>query len=292
MINFIVIVIERTTESKTKGKDEAEEKTPCWVYCTWIAILIIIIIVLAVLFLFSKHQHARNGGVGSGMSLGGGGMGGGGMCFDATMTIWAKNETEHDKDAKLIMAKDVEEGDLVKTVDFASLRISDSDFTWTRATDVDIFWGKWQAYNFVFENGHHIRVTKPHVMIIWRSGQWYFVRADQVQMGDQMKVDQEMVHVIEVFTNIIKAKVAIETEDGTIQVNNVLTSGFCDDTPQASSLTLKAWHLLHKYKQLHFGDITNNACMDNVSWKNMYLKNNGQHFYREMLNRMDTLHSL
>ena len=43
-------------------------------------------------------------------------MGGGGMCFDASMKVWAKNETQQNKEAKLIMAKDVEEGDLVSTV--------------------------------------------------------------------------------------------------------------------------------------------------------------------------------
>ena len=281
------IVIDSNKEKKSGRKDEADEITPCWVYCIWTAIFIIIILVLAALFLFSKHQHAKNGGVGSGMSLGGGGMGGGGMCFDASMKVWAKNETQQNKEAKLIMAKDVEEGDLVSTIDLSNQNLAYDDFTWTRATDVDIFWGKWKAYRFIFANTHTITVTSPHIMILWLKGNWYSVPANQVQIGDQMRVGKEITHVTEVLPYIINAKVAIETEDGTIIVNNVLTSGLCDHNPKSSSMSLKANNLLNEYKLLHFGEFGKDQCMDTVAWKNTYLKNNGQNVYHEMLQRYD-----
>lgn len=281
-----VIVIGSSKEDKPKGKNENEEKTPFWVYCTWVAIIFVVVMVLAVIFLFSKHKHAR-GGVGSGMSLGGGGMGGGGMCFDASMTVWAKNETQPDQDAVMIMAKDVEEGDLVKTIDLANPDQNLNEFIWTRATDVDIFWGNWEAYHFVFASGHDIKVTSPHVMIVSNNGVLYLKRADQVQIGDQMKVGNEMTRVTEVFKYRMKTKVSIETEDGTIQVNDVLATGVCDDNHEITFRISKAQEMLQDYKRSHFGEHIDNQCMDTIDWMNAYLKNNGNNDYLQLLGRME-----
>ena len=238
------------------------------------------------MFIFSKHKHAR-GGVGSGMSLGGGGMGGGGMCFDASMMVWAKNETQPDKDAVLIMAKDVEEGDLVKTTDLTTHASNENGLVWTRATDVDIFWGNWKAYHLVFASGHRVKVTSPHVMIIWKNGISYLLRADQVQLGDQMKIGKEITCVTEVFIYRMKSKVSIETEDGTIQVNDVLATGFCDNNPEITEKILQAQQMLQEYKRHHFGKYIDNQCMDTIAWMNTYLYNNGNNVYLQLLERMD-----
>ena len=104
---------------------------------------------------------------------------------------------------------------------------------WTRATDVDLFWGSWKGHNIIFLGGQNIKVTSPHLMITWKDGQSYIIRADQVHVGDKMKVGNILMSVEKIENYVIKSKVAVETEDGTIRVNDVLASGVCDHNPQA-----------------------------------------------------------
>ena len=84
-----------------------------------------------------------------------------------------------------------------------------------------------------------------------------------------------MVDVFGPTRDIIKSKVAVETEDGTIQANQVLASGICDDNPQAIGRVLDAKKMLNDYKLEHFGEDYSNTCMDTVAWKDAYLSNNG-----------------
>ena len=109
---------------------------------------------------------------------------------------------------------------------------------------------------------------------IHKKGSWYFVRADQVKVGDEMKVGKFIEQVIKGDNMMIKSKVAIETEDGTIQVNNVFTSGLCDKSPTARSSVLDTVHALTDYKSSHFGEYFSNTCMSKIAWKHAYLKNN------------------
>ena len=225
----------------------------------------------------SRGRSRSSGGWGGsrGGSRGGGGGGKGGGCFDATVTVWAKNESQSDLKARRIMAKDLEEGDLVGTMDLNTSKNKARGFQWTRATDVDIFWGDWKAHLFEFASGHQLKVTSPHLMIIWNDRMWYFVRADEVQVGDVMKVRGEMTQVTRVENYVIKAKVAIETEDGTIEANEVLASGLCDNNPEAIAKVINAEQMLKEYKQGHFGEDFQTKCMDSVAWKDNYLANNG-----------------
>ena len=244
----------------------------------------IVIVVIVLIFLFIIIDIDGSGGGGGGFFYGGGsrsrgswGGGGGarGGCFDATVTVWAKNESQPDTKAKQIMIKDLEEGDLVAT---ASLKTSNNkvqELIWTRATDVDISWGKWNAHLFEFTDGRQIKVTSPHLMILWRGGVSYFVRADAVHAGDVMKVGEDLMEVTKVEDYVIKSKVAVETEDGTIQANQVLASGICDDNPQVIGRMVEAKKMLSEYKLEHFGEDYSHKCMDTVAWKDAYLSING-----------------
>ena len=214
-------------------------------------------------------------GRGNSLGRGGSSSGGGGGCFDATTTVWAKNETENDKDARKILIKDLEEGDLVTTVALKSFKYKPIGLIWTRATDVDLFWGSWKGHNIIFLGGQNIKVTSPHLMITWKDGQSYIIRADQVQVGDKMKVGNILMSVEKIENYVIKSKVAVETEDGTIRVNDVLASGVCDHNPEAVETIVHTDQMLEKYKQVHFGHEYETMCMDAVAWRDSYLKNNG-----------------
>lgn len=245
--------------------------------------IVVVVIVLVFLFIIIDIDGSGGGGGGgwfyggrSRGSYGGGSRGGGGWgCFDATMTVLAKNESQPDALAKQIMIKDLEEGDLVATSSLETSKDIVQELVWTRATDVDIFWGSWNAHLFEFEDGMQIKVTSPHLMILWRHGASYFVRADAVQVGDVMKVYGNLKPVIKVKNFVIKSKVAVETEDGTIQANQILASGLCDDNPQAFERVVEARKMLNEYKLSHFGEDYSHMCMDTVAWKDSYLMNNG-----------------
>ena len=203
----------------------------------------------------------------------------GDRCFDETTTIWRKNETLSDDFAEQVMLKDLREGDLVKTVDMNPRNPRDSTFIWTRATDVATYTGNWEAHSFGFGNGHKLTATSPHMMIIWKHGVPYLVRADQVQLGDLMKMGEMITSVTSIQNHSIKTKVAIETEDGTIQVNGVLATSLCDNNPDAFDKIMKFETTLENYKNSHFGEDYNTMCMDSVAWKNakkfwIYNRNN------------------
>ena len=220
-----------------------------------------------------RRTYSRGGRGGGGRGGGGGGRGG---CFDVSTTVWTKNETQPDKDAKQVMANDLVEGDLVGTMDLNMIQANEEQkFTWTRATDVTIYRGKWKAHFLEFSNGNRLTVTSPHLMIIWKDEAPYFVRADQLKIGDMMKVNDMMTHIAKIKTSMIGAKVAIETEDGTIQVNGVLASGFCDDNPESKNKVMKVQAMINEYKTYHFGEDYNDMCLDVVSWRTAYMNNNG-----------------
>jgi len=146
---------------------------------------------------------------------------------------------------------------------------------WTRATDVTVYNGNWTVHNLIFATGHQVTVTSPHIMIIWPNKEPYLVRADQVKIGDMMRVGKTIDPVIEIRTYMVGSKVAVETEDGTIQGNGVLASGFCDDNPDMLDRAMKATGILKIYKDRHFGHCYNTMCMDSIAWNNTYMINNG-----------------
>ena len=103
----------------------------------------------------------------------------------------------------------------------------------------------------------------------------YFVRADQVQVGDVMKVGDLLTQVIDIKNHLINIKVGIETEDGTINANGILASGLCDDNSELFERVMNARNFVKKYKSIHFGGAYNSMCMDTLSWKKAYMINNG-----------------
>ena len=270
-------VLETQTANFDKAQEKQRQKEEACSNSFWTVFICISMVLTVILVLFVIFDIDGSGGGSGGGSWGGVGFrirGGRGGCFDATEMVWAKNETEPDSKAKKIMLKDLEEGDLVETIDLNVENVSKNEFTWTRATDVDIFWGTWKAHQFLFDNIHQITVTSPHLMIVWKKGIGYLVRADDVHVGDEMKVHGVIRKVVQIKNFVISSKVAVETEEGTIQANGVLASGICDNNPDALEKVLNADKLLETYKLEHFGDDYTSTCMDIVAWKRNFLRNN------------------
>jgi hypothetical protein len=216
-------------------------------------------------------EFSGNGISGDGVVYGGGR----GRCFEDTTIVWTKNETQSDKYATQVIVKNLLEGNLVGTIQINSNPNEANKFMWSRATDVTIFSGSYKAHSFEFSSGHYLTVTSPHLMIVWKDRIPYFVRADEVQVGDDMKIGEAITHVAKIIDRTIRTKVSVETEDGTIQANGVLVSGLCDDNPEVLEKVVKSEPILKSYKSFHFGEEYNNMCMDPVSWRKSYMINNG-----------------
>jgi len=184
-------------------------------------------------------------------------------CFAESTEVWTKTETQTDEDAKLISIGTLKEGDLVGTSNLNRKSSRPNDFKWTRATSVDISKdGNWTAHSFVFTKDLHLTVTSPHIMIIWKDNESYMVRADKVQVGDKMVVNENVREVQSIQTYMITTKVNVETEDGTINANGVLVSGFCDINPELLISTAPATTTIEGYTSSHFNETYNTACMD------------------------------
>ena len=220
-------------------------------------------------FIFGGGRHGSSGG-----SRFGSGSRGGGYCFSDSTAVWTKNETSPDATANQIMVTNLREGDLVGTLDASSATNQYYKFMWTRATDVSIYHGKWRAHTFVFSKQLYLTVTSPHLMIILKEEKFYFKRADQVEISDIMLVNKRLIKVTHIKNHLIKRKVAIETEDGTLQVNGVWVSGFCDNNVEANYRIVEYKSVIDDYKFRHFGEDFDSMCMDKVSWKIAYHRNN------------------
>ena len=219
---------------------------------------------------------AGRGGWGGGAGRGGGGGGGGGWgCFSENSLIWTKNETTPDTQAEQIKVKHLNEGSLVGTI-YSPIKIKGSyEFTWTRATDVTVSRGNWTAHTFTFDNAGQLTVTSPHLMIIRKNDISYFIRADEVNIGDLMLVKGHDVPITKIKNHMIETKVSIETEDGTVKVNDVLVSGICEYNPEVVNRVMKRHVIIDRYIQDHFGKDYSNMCMDDIAWKKRYMVNNG-----------------
>ena len=100
------------------------------------------------------------------------------------------------------------------------------------------------------------------------------MRAENVQVGDVMIIDGRESKVEVIKNLMIEGKVAIETEDATIQANDVLVSGLCDYNPDVMARTAKFEMHAAKYTLNHFGKDYFEMCMDTVAWENAYRINN------------------
>lgn len=244
-----------------------------------IVVIVLIIVLSEDIFGSGSGGGGYYSGTGGYYSSSGGGYrgsrGGGWGCFSFNTTVWTKNETQSDTKAVEIIIKNLREGDLVGTLEPSFHQRGEFRFMWTRATDVTLSFGNWTGHTFGFSNGHHLTVTSPHLMIIEKGGRSYFIRADNVKIGDEMIVNGNTTQVIQISNHLIDQKVAIETEDATVQVNGVLASGLCDDNPDVLYRIVKFESLIKEYKSKHFGSEYSSMCMDNIAWRNAYLKNNG-----------------
>ena len=205
---------------------------------------------------------------------GSGSSGGGGGCFSEDAMVWTKNETQSNTYAKKVSVIDLIEGTLVGTLDLNPKPNGDYKFSWTRLTDVTFSDGPWDAYTFVFSDGSQITVTSSHLMITSKNRSIYFLRAENVQIGDVMIYDGHETRVKLIQNISIPRKVSIETEDGTILANGILVSGLCDYNPEVLDRTVVFNSYVTKYKLQHFGKEYFEMCMDTVAWKNSYHINN------------------
>lgn len=215
----------------------------------------------------SRSSYGRGGRSGGGGSKGG--------CFAKNTMVWTKNETQPDKDAIRISVNYLKEGQLVSTMALHASSEVNHGTAWTRATDVTTYRGHFKVHTFTLSTGHQLTVTSPHIMIIWRNKIPYFLRADHVTKGDEMSIQETITRVTMVEIKMVDTKVAIETEDGTIHVNGVLASSFCDDDPDAFHKMMKVDPMIENYKSNHFGEAYKSMCMDTIAWKNNHMINNG-----------------
>ena len=223
---------------------------------------------------YNKGWIFGSGGRGGGGGTRLGSSRGGGNCFSDSTVVWTKNESRSDMTARKVRAIDLKEGDLVETFDVSSSWHANYKFMWTRAMDVSIYHGNWRAHTFVFSKQLHLTVTSPHLMIILKKEKFYFKRADQVEISDIMLVNKRLIKVTGIKNHLIKRKVAIETEDGTLQVNGVWVSGFCDDNVEVNNRIVEYKLVIEDYKLRHFGEEYNSMCMDKVAWEIAYQRNN------------------
>ena len=260
---------ERDTSESSEESEDSEKELK---YCCYVFLIIgfVVGIIILIIYLYTDVFYVP-GRVGGSRGYYGGGWG----CFSEFTTVWTKNESQSDDFAQLIKVKNLEEGSLVGTLDISAKKYEKNTFTWTRATDVTIQNGNWKAHTFAFCNGIKLTVTSPHLMIIKKNGELYFSRADNVQIGDEMIVEKKLVHVVEIKSQRIKKKVAVETEDGTIEANGIFASGLCDYNPDVTNRILKYVMYTKKYKSKHFGNQYKYKCMDRKTWKENYLINNG-----------------
>ena len=100
--------------------------------------------------------------------------------------------------------------------------------------------GQRRAYSFTFCNGSQLTVTPSQLMVIWMDEMPYFARVDQVKVGSIMRSGKIMVRVTNINRRLIDTAVGIETDDGTVQINGVLASSFCDYRPRVVGRTVRS----------------------------------------------------
>ena len=227
--------------------------------------------------IYNGHRDGgtRLGGGGRGRGGGFSGRGGFGGCFGEYSFVWTKNVNQSDSYAEKIYVKDLREGSLVGTVDLSIVQNGGNTFRWTRATDVTVSKGTYRAHTFIFSNSIHLTVTSPHLMILRIDGVSFFLRADMVKIGDTMLVGNKEVNVTNIKNVKISTKVSVETEDGTISVNDVFVSGLCDYNPEATNRIVKCRAMIDQYIQKHFGKEYHYMCLNDLSWKKCFMINNG-----------------
>ena len=246
-----------------------------WIFFGIIVFFGVIVSIVVIVSYYGKGSGSIHGGGGYVGGMGGGGFRGGGGCFSEDTMVWTKNDTRPDTTARRIPVSYLKEGQLVSTMDLDRSCEENQETAWTRATDVTTYRGNFRVHTFALATGHRLTVTSPHIMIIWRNKIPYFLRADHVMAGDDMRVQEIITQVTMIETKVVVSKVAIETEDGTIQVNGVLASGFCDDNPDTMNKVMKVEPMIENYKSNHFGEIYNSMCMDAIAWKTNLMINNG-----------------
>ena len=235
----------------------------------------IIVLIVVIVSYYGNGGSSIHGGGGYVGVRGSGGFRGGSGCFSEDTLVWTKNDTRPDTTARRIPVRYLQEGHLVSTMDLDRSCEEHQETAWTRSTDVTTYMGHFRAHTFTLATGHRLTVTSPHIMIIWKNKIPYFLRADHVMVGDEMRVQDIITQVTMIETKMVGSKVAIETEDGTIQVNGVLASGFCDDNSDTMNKVMKVQPMIENYKYNHFGEIYNSMCMDAVAWKTNLMINNG-----------------
>lgn len=127
---------------------------------------------------------------------------------------------------------------------------ADTFATVTNATKIV---GNFAAHKITFNNGNHITVTSPHLMIIKSDKEsMKLVAARDVKPLDEMAFNDRSYHQIEKTEDVVlPIKVNIETSTGLLFANGLLTSGMCENTPD---LDMNAKDVLRDYMVSHFNN--------------------------------------
>jgi len=112
--------------------------------------------------------------------------------------------------------------------------------------------GEFPAHKITFNNGKHITITSPHLMITKSDKEMKMVAAKDLKLLDEMAFDDGSYSKIEKIEDVVlPVKVNIETSTGLLFANGLLTSGMCEKTPDLENNS--AGDILGEYTASHFG---------------------------------------
>ena len=117
-------------------------------------------------------------------------------------------------------------------------------------------------------------ISPFQVTVVLKDGKFYFLRADNVEIGDKMMANGMEAKVISIQSFKMNMKVSIETEDATIETNGVLVTGLFEDNPDVVDRMVVSNALVTDYKRSHFGESSIEICMAYKTWKKAYVLNN------------------
>lgn len=236
----------------------------CLISCVLVQVGLVILIVYDRRVVSWNAIFANVGGVGDG------------FCFDASIETWVTEETSLDEDAKQIMAKDIKENDLVRTIDLLGTNTTSSIFIWTRANNMDVFWGDWKTHSLSFKTGDRFKIRSPYLMMILKKGSWKeqgvwcVLRADNIKAVDEMKIGIMISRVSEIHHKNESDPVNIKTEHCSMDLNNIFAYRYCDSSHTTRRLVSSANNALKAHKSSKCKDHYNKASTNFVPWIQSY----------------------
>jgi len=142
-------------------------------------------------------------------------------------------------------AAEIKEGDMVKTLRDAAVP------TYTKVTRNVLNRGVVAFTEVGLDDGKSFNVTSGHIVAVKRAtGDVEIEQARNLKVGDVMMTSSTEVRVVATRTLQQSSRWSLETEIGSVLVNDVLVTSICEDTfsrlPNTFSSALEFWRQQHK----------------------------------------------